>query len=487
MSFMVGMMEGLNEARTQESQRNYAEQERQQQLEFNVLSQLAQGPDDEIAALAGAGLLERISGKSKIHQAKGLSGFFGQAERSSFLPQIQAILAQRGGMPPAPASPGGAALPGASPIEPKAQGPGAKQPPMLEMPMASRQGLGVAPVPEMPMAAKQALGLEMPAVAQAGLGVAGGAGGNGVLGGMPVPPPPPETSQGRYRRLFPNAAEVAEQTKARELMARFTTAIQAMRSAQNPEEKAMIAGMSGAPLPQLRPTAVKVRYIDEMGVETPAVGVMGADGQVEVDGRPVRAIDIQPINQRSRAPQSVDVVGEDGNLVRKFYDPDTMQEMNAVPRNMPPQYPSQTEGPMVPLANGQYGVRPRNAPPGAPPIAIPGSKVPDRASTKVPDPKKSDRAREAAAFAKDVKSRITEKAKSGKNIVTGALGLISDADKDRITNEVTQGRFRSYTDLIRAEQGLEAGSAPPAVRSGGFGSPEGANAIADALKRRRQQ
>lgn len=483
MSFMVGLLEGLNESRQQEFQRNQAEKERQQQLEFNVLSQLATGPDDQIAALAGAGLLERISGKSKIHRAKGLGGFFGQAERSSFLPQIQAMLAQQGGaggagaagMPPAMASPGGAALPGASPVEPKAQGRGAGQPPMLEMPMVSRQGLGVAPPPE------------MPAVAQAGLGVAGQ--GMGALGGTPMPPPPPETAQGRYRRLFPNAAEVAATTKRNELMARFTTALEAMRGAQNPEEKAMIAGMSGAPMPQLRPTAVNVRYVDEMGVETSGVGVMGADGQVEVDGQPVKAIEIKPISQRSRAQQYVDVVNtQTGMLERQYYDGDTGEPGRTVNRNMPPQYPSQTEGPMIPMASGQYGVRPRNAPPGAPPVVIPGSKVPERGgANKVPDPKKSPRAREAAAFTADVKARIADKAKSGKNLVTGALGLITDADKDAITKDVTKGAFTSYTDLLRAGQGLEGGSTPPPVRSGGFGSPEGANAIAAALAKRRPQ
>lgn len=483
MSFMVGLMEGLNDARAKELERNQAEQARQQELEFNILSQLATGPDDQIAALAGAGLLERLNGKSKIHQAKGLAGFFGQAERSSFLPQIQAIIGQRGGMPPAPASPGGAALPGASPIEPKAQGPGASQPPMLEMPLVSRQGLGVAPVPEMPMVSRQGLGVEMPAVAQAGLGVAGGA--SAALGGAPVPPPPPETAQMRYRRLFPDAAEVAAQSKARELMTRFTTAIQAMRSAQNPEEKAMIAGMSGAPLPQLRPSAVNVRYIDEMGVETSGVGVLGADGQVEIDGRPVRAIQVTPINQRSRAPQSVDVAGPDGNLVRKFYDPDTMQEVNSVPRNLPPQYPSQTEGPMVPMSDGSYAVRPRNAPPGAPPVKIPGSKVPERAgSTRVPDPKKSERARRAAAYSKDVKAAIKEAA--GKDLVTNIPKSLDTRRKDDITKQITKGAFQSYDELIQAEQGLEGGGPPPAT-PGAFGTPEGAAAIEAQLRKRRQQ
>jgi len=474
MSFMVGLMEGLNDARTEESQRNYAEQERQQQLEFNILSQLATGPDDQIAALAGAGLLERLSGKSKIHNAKGLAGFFGQAERSSFLPQIQAILSQRGGMPPTPAAPGGAALPGASPVEPKAQGSAAGQPPMLEMPMVSRQGLGVAPPPQ------------MPAVSQAGLGVTGQ--GMGALGATPLPPPPPETAQGRYRRLFPDAAEVAAQTKAKELMLRFSTGLQAMRDAQTPEERAMVSGMLGAPIPQLRPTAVNVRYIDEMGVEANGVGVMGSDGQVEVDGRPVRPVQVTPINQRSRAPQSVDVVGPDGNLVRKYYDPDTMEEVNSVPRNLPPNLPPTYEGGQVPMTGGGVGMIPKGAPPGTPPVRLPGAQQkPSASSTRVPDPKKSERAREAAAFSKDVKARISEKAKAGKNIVTGALSIISDADKDRITKEVTQGRFASYTDLIRAEQGLEGGGAPPPVRTGGFGSPEGANAIAEALNRRRQR
>ena len=182
------------------------------------------------------------------------------------------------------------------------------------------------------------------------------------------------------------------------------------------------------------------------------------------------------------------MVGPDGNLVRKYYDPDTMEEVNSVPRNLPPNLPPTYESGQVPMTGGGIGMIPRGAAPGTPPVRLPGAQQkPSASSTKVPDPKKSERAREAAAFSKDVKARISEKAKAGKNIVTGALGLVSDADKDRITSEVTQGRFQSYTDLIRAEQGLDAGSAPPPVRTGGFGSPEGANAIADALKRRKQR
>ena len=43
MSFLVGMLSGLDEARKAEYARQTAEQERNQQLEFNILSQLAQG------------------------------------------------------------------------------------------------------------------------------------------------------------------------------------------------------------------------------------------------------------------------------------------------------------------------------------------------------------------------------------------------------------------------------------------------------------
>lgn len=472
MSFMVGLMEGLNEERTRESQRNYAEQERQQQLEFNILSQLATGPDDQIAALAGAGLLERLSGKSKIHNAKGLAGFFGQAERSSYLPQIQAILSQRGGMPPTPAAPGGAALPGASPVEPKAQGGAAGQPPMLEMPVVSRQGLGVAPPPQ------------MPAVSQAGLGVTGQ--GMGALGAPPLPPPPPETAQGRYRRLFPDAAEVAAQTKAKELMLRFSTALEAMRGAKTPEEQALVSGMAGAPIPQLRPTAVNVRYIDEMGVEASGVGVMGADGQVEVDGRPVRPVQVTPISQRSRAPQSVDVVGDDGKLVRKFYDPDTMQEVNSVPRNLPPNLPPTYESGQVPMTGGGIGMIPRGAPAGTPPVRLPGAQQkPSASSTKVPDPKKSERARAAAAYAKDVKAAIKEA--SGKNIVTGLPKPLDPRKKDEITQRVSQGAFKSYDELIRAEQGLDASATTSAAPApGAFGTPEGGKMIEDLLRNKRR-
>ena len=486
MSYFAGLLSGLDQRRREERERATKEADSQQDREISLLMQLAQGDDPEIASIAGAGLLETLSGNRKVTNAKGLRGFLGEVDRSSYLPQIRAAMQARGTQPQTPGTPGGAALPGASPVEPKAQGAGAGQPPMLEMPMVSRQGLGVAPTPE------------MPAVSQAGLGVAG-MGAPGAAGGstpaplgaaMAGPPALPENAQQRYQRLFPSASEVAQRTKVAELMARFQAATDALRGAKTPDERNMIMAMNGAPQAQLRPAAYNVRFINEMGMEDQGVGVMEADGTMTVDGRPVRPVEATPVNQRGRAPQHVDRKNpETGLMERVYFDADTMQQIRVEPLNTLPSVPPQFEGAPVRLGNGGMGAVRRGTAPDAPPevVQIPGAVAPPRGSTRPQDPKKGTRAREAAAFLKDVRARINEKAKAGKNLVTGALGVVNDRDKDEITKEVTGGSFTSYAEILRAEQGLEVG-APPAAPAGpapgAFGSPEGAAAILSAIKNR---
>lgn len=490
MSYFAGLLEGLDEqrrsARERETKEAYASQDR----EMAILSQLAQGDDDEIAAMAGAGMLEILSGNRKVTNAKGLRGFLGEVDRSSFLPQIQsALAARRASLPPTMASPGGAALPGASPVEPKAQG-GAGQPPMHEMPMVSRQGLGVAPPPEMPATARAGLGL--PGTGPVGGGTAGGPGGAGVPGltGAAAPPPIPENAQQRYARLFPSAAQVAERARAAELNAKYTAALQALAGATTDQQRRLVMGMSGVSEAQMRPQAVNVTYINAMGVEDRGVGVMTADGQVEVDGQPVRVVQATPINQRSRAPLRARVTNTKTGLDEDvFYDQDTMEELQRIPLN---RSTAPTYGGLIPMEGGGYGVIPRGAPPTqATPVRIPGAKQPPKGTTaRPPDPKKSARAREAQAFAAEVKAKITARAKQETNPMTGvSLRAVTDAEKDAITTEVTQGAFTNYRDFLRAQQGLEGPGMPtiPAGVVGGFGSPEGANAISEALKRRQQR
>jgi hypothetical protein len=489
MSYFVGLLNGLDQRRREEREQATKDANAEQDREVGLLMQLAQGDDPEIASMAGAGLLEILSGNKKVTGAKGLRGFLGEVDRSSYLPQIRATLQARGAQPPTPGVPGGAALPGASPVEPKAQGAKAGQPPMLEMPLVSRQGLGLVPSAPPGGPGSDGLGL-LPGGAPSGFTQDGGGAAvgpaSGPMGAAALPPPPPEAPQQRYARLFPSASEVAQRTKVAELMARFQVAMQALDKADTPDKRNLVMAMNGAPQAQLRPTAYNVTFINELGMEDHGVGVMDADGTVNIDGRQVRPITVEPVNQRSRAPQHFQRLNKQTNLMERVtYDPDTMETLRVDPLNIPANLPPQLEGGQVPLAGGGIGVVPRGAPPGTV-VPIPGARQ-RPTSTRTPDPKKSERARAAAAFLADVKAEITNTAKTKKDLVTGAMPDIPVSTKDAITKRKTAGQFVTYQELLLASQGL--GAPPPdapAAPTGALGSPEGAGQIDELLRRRRR-
>jgi len=493
-SYAAGFFGGLSERSAETRRQSAAEQERLAGLETNLLMQLAQGDDDELAALAGAGLLESITGGSKITRAKGLQGFLGQASRSSYLPGIQSVLQTRraagASQPPTAMAPGGAALPAGSPVEPKMQG---GRGPVPEMPLVSRQGLGVAP---------------MDAVSQAGLGLGqGGApaasgpgGATAAAGGPPGPPPAlaalggapplpqgPELPTERRVRLFPSAGEVAAQQARQKIAAEYSAIFEALRSAQTPLEQRVVLGKAGTPMPTMKPSAVQLEYIDQNGMQRQGVGVLGEDGTVSVDGVEVAPVggSVRPLQQQARW-QKVRRANPDGTYDEILVNPSTGEERD-MDSNMPIPQPPAFAGPLIPQGDGTLAVMPREG--GTPKVV--GKQNPPKTGGRTPAPTTTEAARQAKAW----RALVDQEAgalKGARDPQTGERrDAATTAERDAATARVSGGAYKTYQALLMATQGIgavPAGGPPAAARTPGtppaFGSPEGAAAIDAALAAR---
>ncbi len=491
MSYAAGLFGGLNERRQQETAASRAEEDRLSSLETNLLMQLAQGDDPEIATMAGAGLLEIIAGNGKVQKAKGLRGFLGEVSRSSYLPGIKSVLdSRRATTPPTPGAPGGAALPPGSPVEPKAQGAAASLPPM---PATSMAGLGLPP--EMPSVARAGLGLPASTAAAGSPGGVAPPGppGLGALGSPGSMPSPPENPAQKSARLFPSAAETAQQQAMSGLMAKYQAALSALEAAKgNPRAEDLVMGINGVPPAQLRPTSVNVDHIDpNTGVLTTSVGVINNNGAVMVDGigrvQPVG--DVRPINQRARQPiksrrQRLNPDGTPSGVYDEvLIDPDTGEE-TVIPAGMPVNAPPAYSG-TVELGDGRIGGIPRGGlPPGTTPPIL-GRENPPQPSTRTPAATTTTTAREAKAYYATLQARVKSQLATMRDPLGEPLKALPVDQLDALTKEVTRGRYATYESLQRGMQGLDvaasaAGGGPPA-----FGSPEGAAAIDAALAARR--
>lgn len=494
MSYMRGLFEGLNERRQEESARSLAEQQKLGDMEMSVLMQLAQGPDDELAALAGAGILETISGKGKIGKAKGLQGVLGTAQRSSYLPAIQAALQARKsglgqGMPPAPASAGGAALPNASPIEPKAQT------------GATPMGGGLPPVPAPPAA-------QMGPIQQAALGLvgeppAGPAGLDGVgaeepgSGGVGLPPlpPRPELPQEARMRLFPNAAEVAQQAERAKLEARYRAIIAALADPNlNALQRNAVLGVAGAPQAQATPQQAMITYVGPDGQPRTELG-LAKDGQAIVGGRVVRATAVELLNLRTPRPVVEKYQLPDGTEGVRYRDPDNpgVVLFDSGSTGRPGQLPPNPFGPPVDQGDGRLNAYNR----GAGRWETIGRENPSANPPSGKGQGQKDAEGIVAAVQARMKSELAKRVESGKYVM-GKPESLTDSEMDALTTLESGGRYRRYADLLRASKGGSlpdvpagpgqgaAAGAPPAGPPA-FGSPDAAAAIAAQLAKRTQR
>ena len=108
MAYGLGLLGGLSKAIDTERGENRRRAEETEKRELALLTELAKSPDSEIAARAGAGLLDLASGRRV--SKKGLAGWLGEIEGSPYLGSIREMLTV------APPTPGAAALPDTTPV-----------------------------------------------------------------------------------------------------------------------------------------------------------------------------------------------------------------------------------------------------------------------------------------------------------------------------------------------------------------------------------
>lgn len=124
MSFWLGAMKGLSDWRQQEADRNLQQETLKRQGEEKVALTLLESDDPEVQ-MAGLSILQ--AAMQPPTRKKGVRGSLGEYETTEGLAPLLALANRFKGMTEAPttptpaASPGGAALPPTSPVQPEAQ------------------------------------------------------------------------------------------------------------------------------------------------------------------------------------------------------------------------------------------------------------------------------------------------------------------------------------------------------------------------------
>jgi hypothetical protein len=219
--YWTGLLEGFQGQREAGITRSLEQDAQRRQQESKIYEYLLNSRDPEIQSMALAGMFESgVPGSKK----KGLSGFMGELEGSQVYPKIRALMDQMvpddgvgGG--PAPPQPGSASMSTNQPVHDGS---------------APIQLAGAELPPEPPP----------PGVAAAPPGQAGELPDMGAMG----PPPAPPVSRFKRRGTgIPTAEEIAESNAAAARRGSLGAGLEAFRSAQNPDEQRIVAGMLGSP------------------------------------------------------------------------------------------------------------------------------------------------------------------------------------------------------------------------------------------------
>jgi hypothetical protein len=274
-------------------EREYDRLRREDEREFQLLSVLAQHGTPEIQGLAGTALLEMARGeKGAPKRQKGLRGFMGDMERSSYFPAVDQMLrttqvaqgpAQAGaGRLPAgsPVEPGGPAMPGSVPQEPRLP--------------AGRQPFGGGMMP----AETSGPAFQQPGAPQEPQPILASQPGPGM---QPFQRPPEPT----IRTLFPTAEEIATSNARAGIMGRGQAMREQILAAGGTEAdvRDALMGIAGAPRRRGSQKEMMITFVDPMtGQMTQGLGSFDATtGEYFVNGEQVQGISAQAI---PRAPSA---------------------------------------------------------------------------------------------------------------------------------------------------------------------------------------
>lgn len=432
---MLGqILEAFGERVDLQRQREWDADQADHRNEFEILKLMAERGSPEIQGIAGAALLELASGSAGRRVRKGgLRGFLGETQKSPYLDQVkQAIEQAQITAPPAPR----ASLPAGSPVEPGKPGIQAPPPPPMSpdpyvtsRPEITQQvdGMRTLTPPEDNLAMIQQASPVLSGQAQPAM----------------APPPPPKPA---YTRLFPTAAEIAQQQAEGALQGRInamTGALQQAGAGQDLQQQALL-GLAGAP--QRRPLAVQA-MIFTLKDGSEVVGVFDPNTQTyEVDGQPIDPQLVvnarKPSSTAPRPPSTQFITGPDGT-VREFEKGGGGEIANygkvGKPQAPPPAMSGTVVlGPDAPEGEGVYE-RPRSGGVGA----RLGDRPP-QAGVKTQEQKQYE------VWLGQVNEEIKAR---GKNQLTGRTTLLTPQQKDEIAQRVTGQRGMTYNDLSLGAKG----------------------------------
>lgn len=475
MSVTAGIISGFDQARRMFRDAELARAAKDQDREFSILQALALHPDDSLAKIGAAGLLNIAQGGSP-RANKGLSGFLGEVDRTSQMPALQAIFgAGAPGASPVSAVPGAgtAAQPNSAAVDPQRVANG----PVV--------GAGVTP-PTMGGAPEQGLnaGVTAPTFganaprAQSPLGddTTPPQFGMPGLGSMPPPgPPPPEMQQGRMKRLFPTAGEIAAEQQYKQLQGRLQAIFEAMKNAKTPEERDVVFAAAGTPR---RQTSYKPQNAQFTGPDGQLMEGMisynSQTGEAEYDGQPVVVRKLLPTN--TPRPVGVDVVGPDGTLDRQYRNPNDIgaAPLATVPTGRPvPPAPSEFSG--TTEVDGKVVRLPRG---NSAPVVL-GDARPAAGVLTIGQ-------QEATAWLENVKKAVlgqlaTRNSNPNRNPNLPAMRDLPAAEIDAIVVAETKGRYKNWGDLVAATK-RQVGTGTRGADAGGSRQDAG-----DRVRRRLEQ
>jgi hypothetical protein len=459
---IASIIAGFDEARRGFREAEFKKSQAEQDREFSILSTLAQHVDPELAAIGAAGLLQLAGGSPK--SSKGLKGFLGEVERSTFLPTIQAALGA-GATTAAPTA-GSAAQPSSAVIEPKrqAQGPGIPSVPPPELGGGMSPGALGANRVQPPTFGADTPGSTLGA--PPGLDLLGDA---GMM--LPPMPEPPETPQQRMRRLFPTAGEIAGEQTYQQLRGRLNAVLEAIRNAQSPLEQDLVRGIAGAPRRATRMTTIPAQYRTATGQVLEGVVIFDPEtGQAEVDGEPVTIVKQLP----KTAPRPVGVnTNVGGTITRQFLDPTTGMPLYEVPTGMPVSEAPVYSG--TATVDGNVVRLPRTG--GAPEIL--GS-APQPAGALSPEQQ------QATAWLTDVTAEV--KARLSTYNQTRPPGMKATAlplaQQNAVVQQLTKGRYKTIGELTAAtKRQMVAPGGGASDEAGGDTARSRANRVRQRLER----
>lgn len=434
MAITEGLISGFDQARTKYRDAEIAKAKADQDRQFSILQALALHTDPELAKVGAAGLLNLASSGSP-RTGKGLSGFLGEVDKSDYMAPLQALF---GGSSPVSATTGTtAAQPNSAAVDPErvANGPGIADrvtpPTMGGNPAEEQVGARVsaptfgAETPESPLG-----GTEPPAFGAPGMGAPM----------MPQGPPPPETPQGRAKRLYPTAGEIAADTASKTLQARIQAVFEGLRAAKTPDEQDIVRGLAGAPRRQSAAKVMNARYMGADGQEVEGAVVWDAiEQQATVDGQPVTVTKLMPINPPR--PYVTSTAVGDGTYSKTAISPDTGQPLWQLKTGMPvPTAPAEYSG--TATVNGKVVRLPRGG--GAPEVL---GDAPQAAGMLTPEQA------EATGWLTDVNAEVKAAlAKANANVFVSSQKktALPTAQQNAIVKQVTKGRYQTLGELTTA-------------------------------------